>query len=283
MLRPALISRAQLSDCGVSEGAIRRLVGRRDLLRLLPGVYTPRPVPTSFIQRAWAAVLWSGGTLSHYSAAQLWQLPVTTTKVTHLIVSPDYRPTASGLVLHRVGLRPQSATIVDGLPVTTRSMTTLDLLRGEPLRSAHSLLDRAVQYGWVDVRDLERAVRDQPGRTGNDQLRRLVARIEPGADAESERVLHRLLRRAAVTGWVAQYRVRLTSGFAYLDVAFPAHRLAIEVDGRRYHDERSDAFEGDRTRQNELQLLGWRVLRFTWAALRDRPDAVIDTINASLR
>ena len=63
------ISRAQLRSCGLTENEVRGLVRRRDLSCLLPGVYAPRPVPDSFLQRAWAAVLWSGGVLSHRSAA----------------------------------------------------------------------------------------------------------------------------------------------------------------------------------------------------------------------
>ncbi len=58
--------------------------------------------------------------------------------------------------------------------------------------------------------------------------------------------------------------------------------LAIEVDGKLWHDELSDRFESDRRRQNELILAGWRILRFTWAMLRDRPDDVISRIVQAL-
>jgi very-short-patch-repair endonuclease len=261
---------------------IRRLIARRDLVSVLPGVYAARPSPVSFEQRAWAGVLWSGGVLSHHSAARLWDLPVAASRSIHLTVAPAVRPTAAGILLHRVTLMPGSITTIGDLPVTRRSATVLDLLRSEPLLSARNLLDRAVQQGWIDARRLEAALVDQPSRTGNRQLRRLIVAIEPGADAESERVLHRLLRQAGLTGWVAQYRVRLPSGLAFVDVAFPEHRLAIEVDGRRYHDANSDAFERDRSRQNELHACGWRVLRFTWAAMRDDPAGVIRRVRELL-
>jgi very-short-patch-repair endonuclease len=102
--------------------------------------------------------------------------------------------------------------------------------------------------------------------------------VEPGADAESERRLHAVLRRAKLRGWVAQYPIELPGGTVFVDVAFPERRAAIEIDGRRYHDEYSDRFESDRLRQNQIVLLGWRVLRFTWRALRDEPDLVISRI-----
>ena len=66
----------------------------------------------------------------------------------------------------------------------------------------------------------------------------------------------------------------------FVDIAFPAAMLAIEIDGRVH--ERYDAFEHDRARQNDLVLQGWRVLRFTWAMLVERPDAVLLAIRQAL-
>lgn len=63
--------------------------------------------------------------------------------------------------------------------------------------------------------------------------------IEPGADAESERRLHAILRGAGLRGWKPQYRIDLPVGPIFADVAFPSQRVVIEVDGRRYHDESS--------------------------------------------
>jgi very-short-patch-repair endonuclease len=173
-------------------------------------------------------------------------------------------------------------TLFDGLPVTSRPDTIVDLLRSESAPVARNLLDRSLQQRWIDLEFLESAVDQGWGMAGNAQLRRLIAQAEPGAEAESERRLHLLLRRARLAGWVAQHPVRLSAGFAYLDVAFPAKRLAIEVDGRRFHDERSDAFERDRARQNELVALGWVVLRFTWRMLVDDPSGVIVEISQIL-
>jgi very-short-patch-repair endonuclease len=63
---------------------------------------------------------------------------------------------------------------------------------------------------------------------------------------------------------VARFRV---------DFHWPAHRLVAEVDGWQFHGHRL-AFERDRVRDAELQLLGYTVLRFTWRQLRDDPAAV---------
>ncbi len=66
-----------------------------------------------------------------------------------------------------------------------------------------------------------------------------------------------------------------------IDVAFPARRLAVEVDGWAWHSG-VDRFRWDRQRQNALVNAGWRVLRFTWHDFTARPEAVIAEIRAAL-
>jgi very-short-patch-repair endonuclease len=63
--------------------------------------------------------------------------------------------------------------------------------------------------------------------------------------------------------------VRLRGRIAYIDVAFPEQKVAVEVDGRTAHGPWSDRFDDDRERQNALVAAGWRVLRFTWTHLQD--------------
>ena len=58
-----------------------------------------------------------------------------------------------------------------------------------------------------------------------------------------------------------------------MDFAYPQRRLAVELDGFESHGQR-DAFDRDRARQNQLVLLGWTVLRFTWADVTERPETV---------
>ncbi|HEY3717601.1 MAG TPA: type IV toxin-antitoxin system AbiEi family antitoxin domain-containing protein [Jatrophihabitantaceae bacterium] len=274
-----VVSRRQLARCGVSEDRIDGLVRRRELLELLPGVYAARPAESSTRQRLWTAQLWSGGVISHRSAAALWKLPVGPLTTVHVTVADRrYRRSVPCVHTHRVPLGRLHHLRFDGLRVTDRTRTVIDLLRIESLSVARDLFDRALQRGWLTEYDLDADLRAGTGRTGNGQIRRLLGDLEPGAHAESERRLHRLLRRADLAGWTPQYVVRLPSGVRYLDVAFPEHRLAVEVDGRRTHGDGSDRFEDDRVRQNELIAAGWRVLRVTWAMLTRHPDAVIAQI-----
>jgi very-short-patch-repair endonuclease len=276
-----VVGRSQLLEVGVSEGALRGLTGRRELIVAAPGVYSLRGVPDCFDQQLWVAALWSGGVISHRSAGQLWDVPAQRTTTIHVTVDRPLHKAIANVRLHRIGA---SSTWVnfDGLRVTNRTATVVDLLRAERLPAARDLFDRSVQQGWISPAQLAAAVEDGRGLAGNAQLRRLVGGAEPGAAAESERVLHRVLKRAGLTGWQAQYRVRVANGFADIDVAFAEQKVAVEIDGRRYHDAKSGRFETDRARQNELIALGWRVLRFTWRMLTEDPVGVVAQIERIL-
>jgi very-short-patch-repair endonuclease len=259
------------------------MVHRKELIEILPGVYSARQAAESMRQRLWAAALWSGGAVSHRSAAQLWQLPVPTSSAVHVtVVDRRFRYPVAGVRTHRVPLGRLHTVRFDGLMITDRARTVIDLLRTESVGTARGLLDRALQQHWVQEHDIVAAYRDEPGRTGNRQLRLLVAELEPGAQAESERRLHQLLRRAGISGWVAQYEVRLPGGSRFVDVALPRQRIAIEVDGRRHHDDASDRFDDDRARSNELVALGWRVLRVTWNELVHHPDRIVAQLRTLL-
>jgi very-short-patch-repair endonuclease len=65
-------------------------------------------------------------------------------------------------------------------------------------------------------------------------------------------------------------------------VALPRQRIAIEVDGRRHHDDASGRFDDDRARGNELVAVGWRVLRVTWNELVQHPDRIVAQLRALL-
>jgi very-short-patch-repair endonuclease len=94
-------------------------------------------------------------------------------------------------------------------------------------------------------------------------------------------MLARLIKEAALPAPKRQYEIALPSGTRYIDFAYPELLLAIETDGYAWHGDR-EAFDRDRERDNELQTLGWRVLRFTYAMLRWEPERVVATIRRHL-
>ncbi len=164
-----------------------------------------------------------------------------------------------------------------GLRCTVPSMTALDLctsLGGEAI-------DEALRSRQVRIADLYETIRLTPKRRGNSDRRLLIleSREQPWSAAEREG--HRLLHGGGIRGWTGNYPLPLLGLVYYLDIAFPAAKLAIEIDGRAYHDD-AGTFETDRWRQNDVVLAGWRVLRFTWRMLTEQPQIVLATIRRAL-
>ena len=130
------------------------------------------------------------------------------------------------------------------------------------------MMDSALQH-QVELRDLWRAHLRNKGRYGSPAARRLLQIASDGARSEAERLFVKLMREACITGWEANYRI----GRYRVDFAFPGSRVAIEIDGLAHHSKSQD-FQADRVRQNNIALLRWQVLRFTWLDLTEYPQRV---------
>jgi very-short-patch-repair endonuclease len=137
-------------------------------------------------------------------------------------------------------------------------------------------MDRALQRD-VELRELWQAQLRNKGRYGSPAARRLLQAASDGARSEAERLLVKLLREAGITGWRTNYPV----GGYKVDVAFPRVKVAIEADGWAFHSDQED-FQQDRVRQNNIALLGWQVLRFTWLDLTEYPQRVIAVIRSAI-
>lgn len=95
----------------------------------------------------------------------------------------------------------------------------------------------------------------------------------------AERVAHRALQDAGITGWVANPRVQVNGGERFPDVAFDDAKLAVEIDGRVAHDAKG-AF--DLHRHNQFVQAGWVVLHFTAGAVQRTPRRFVAEVAAAL-
>ena len=161
-----------------------------------------------------------------------------------------------------------------GLRYTVPALTAIDLATFE----CSDAIDIALRVRAATLAGMYEALQMTPHRAGNlEKLKLLIdSRNEPWSAAE--RLSHRLLRAARITGWETNLPVHIDGQLYYLDIAFKQQKLAIEIDGRR-HETDEDLFESDRWRQNALVVAdGWRVLRFTWAMLRNHPGVFVSTV-----
>ena len=253
------------------------LVRQGKLVPVLPGIYAPPELARN------VEVLMRAVSLRHTDAvvlgaaaarASFWpDAPMRTIDVaaaTRLARRQGYtfsrRHIPAELVVERAGLR-----------YTAPALTAIDLATFE----CADAIDIALRTRAATLGGMYEALRLTPNRAGNQQRLELLidSRNEPWSAAE--RVAHRILRAAGLTGWKTNFPVFLEGRLYYIDIAFPHLKLAIEIDGR-LHEEDEDLFESDRWRQNALVADGWRVLRFTWQMLQEHPEVVVAAILQAL-
>jgi very-short-patch-repair endonuclease len=276
-----VLSRAQCRAAGLSARQVDGLLRQGALQRMGSGVLRLSGAPFSEDTRHWHAVLATGGVLIAGSAAFLWQLIDRPPAQVQVAIGSQRRVDGpAGVRVRRLDISGAELTTRFRLPVTTRARSAVDYLADCAFTEAMPFADRALAQGWLTMQDLHQRLRRPV--TGNARVRQVIRTLTAGAEAESERRLHRLLRAHGITGWTANHPVRQGGRLiARVDIAFPAQRLVIEVDGLAYHSDRS-RFQRDRTRQNELVNLGWTVLRFTWQDITADPDRVIATVRLAL-
>lgn len=231
-----------------------------------------------------AAVAWAGSdaVASGLTAAWWWQLRDWASGAAEVTVPRARSPRVAARVsVRRRNLDPADLVVLRGLPVTALPLTILDAAAALGGDSGRPLVDRALQHR-VSFAELHAEYCRSFGRHGSPWLGRVLRQATDGASSDAERVLHRLLKGARIDGWVANHLVALAGTEYWIDVAFVARRLAVEVDGWAWRSD-VDRFAQDRRRQNALVLAGWTVLRFTWQDLMSRPQAVVAEIRAALR
>jgi very-short-patch-repair endonuclease len=289
-----LATRQQLRDIGMTDTMIRSRLEAGRLERVHAGVYRIAGRPTQPNELALAACLAADGLAasSHRTAARAWGVRIADDHLTEITVAASRAGRlgrfAGGAIVHRsVDLTPDQVVVRDGVPVTDPARTLVDL--GAVVRPVvvewafDDLLSRKLVRTDVVRRRLERLA--ARGRSGCGVLREILdARV--GAEltigrSRLEDLLLRLCRRAGVTEPVFQHPIQLAGRERRIDFAFPARKIAIEVDGYEFHT-RYDVFEDDRIRGNELELAGWMVLRFTWNQLVRRPDYVVRVLRSAL-
>ena len=117
------------------------------------------------------------------------------------------------------------------------------------------------------------------GRPGAARLRSVLAAVLGQAPAEYalEVKVARLLRNTELPPPVRQYRIHVFGRQYRLDFVWPHLRIALECDGRQYHE-----FQRDRTRWRHLGASGWRVLPVTWLDVTRRWPTIEAELRAAL-
>lgn len=277
-----MVSRRQLLALGARKHDIDRLVRRRELTRVHPGVYVDHTGPLTWQQRAWAAVL-----RAHPAALCLQSAmpspdpdgPI------HVAIDADRRMAdIDGVRIHRVCNLSASVQWNLGPPRVRFEDTVLELAhRARGRCDVIGILTDAVNRRRTTPGRLRDALRRRSRTRRRRWIIRLLDDLERGTCSVLEHGYLTRVERAHGLPRASRQRVRESEkGREYRDVDYDEFGLVVELDGRTGHDSWA-AGARDADRDLDDHAAGREVVRLRWAQVFDRSCRTAGRIALILR
>ena len=267
----------------VAAGALSVRELHRFYQPVYPGVYAPRGVEPSAIQRAVAAWLWSRrrGVVAGLSASAVlgtkWINGLVAAELVH-----HNRRSPQMLTVHSDELSLGETTEVDGMTVTTPARTAFDLGRRLNLKDGVKRIDALMNATQLKVVEIESVIERHPGVRGLGKLCKTLSFVDGGAESPYESLTRLMLVGAGLPHPQTQLPVFDEFGFvvAYLDMGWPEYRVGVEFDGAQHW---TDARQRSRDveRLADLEALGWTIIHVSSDMLRTSA-VVVRRVTAAL-
>lgn len=238
-----------------------------------------------------------GAWISHVTAARIHGacLPPWLSDSNELHLSkPRHLPSVrrKGVIGHTVVACDEEIEYVQGLWMSTRARTWLDLARRLPVRDLVCMGDELVRMPRPEFEEREtpfttiEALRNLVGRHKNLQgvvrAREALDLMRVGADSAPESLLRLAMLDAGIPEPELQVLLRPNDPFSpSADLGFRDRRVAMQYDGG-HHLEREQIFS-DRRRDKAFEAAGWTVLKFGKDDLADNFSAATQKIKKALR
>lgn len=260
---------SQMKKRGLARRRLDEFVANGHVRRALTGVYLRSDVPDSQQIRAAAAALVISPHAVVCDRTAAWLLGVDTFAYRELEILPPLetfvlrgrrrtnRPQCSG---GSRDLMPGDICFIEHLAVTTPLRTALDLGCKLSRRDALAALDGFMRMYGITREQFEAELPRYFRRRGVLQLRQLVPLADPRAESSGESWTRLAVVDAGLPVPEPQYWVCEGGRQVFrVDLAYPLSRVAVEYDGREFH-ESSEQREHDRKRREWLAARGWTVI-----------------------
>lgn len=256
---------------GFSDGSVSEHVASGRWVVWFDHVYSPAGMPDTWDQRIRAAYLRVGSdaVVTGRSAARLWELAgFEDSEALEFLVPRLHTPRIPGITVARdPEMSDDEIVSFTTLPrVASVTRTLRSLARRVPERLLLRAAADGFRRGRTSPAQLQRAVLDHPGATGNPKLTRVVQRLDPRmarARAVSETDIIETLVALGYERFEVNVRRVLDCGrpveFDVLILADDEHvESVLEVDGERYHGDVL-AREHDAERRRAIEASGYPV------------------------
>jgi len=282
-----VVSRSQALGCGLTSNDLRRLERRRLLVRVLPRVHLDHTGEPTWLQRAWAAVLYAWpAALVAESAVRAADGPGRAGAERgpiHVGVAAQRRVLhVPGVVVVRTAGLEQRARWNLGPPRVPYDEAALDVaLAAASEMEAVGAIARAVQGRHTTAGRMAEVLRDRSRAPRRAFLDGVLQDVAAGTCSVLEHAyLVRVERPHGLPAALRQVREVTASGVVYRDV--DALGLTIELDGRLFHDT-AEHRDADAERDLDLAVAGRDGVRLTWGQVVGRPCSTAAKLDIILR
>jgi hypothetical protein len=237
-LQDQVVSRRQLLELEMSPAEIRRLLRRRELVRVHAGVYVCHTGPLTEAQRLWVAVLacWPAALCRDSVLDGPGEGPV------HVAV--DHRRTVrapAGVVVHRMARLDDRVRWNQSPPAVRFECSVIDVALDKPdVAAMYQVLAGALQSRRTTVEKLRAEVGSRTRVRDRQLLAALLDDLAEGACSVLERGYLALERAHGLPSSgpdvTRQRPVADGSRSRYQDVCYEAYGTTVELDGRAFHD-----------------------------------------------
>jgi predicted transcriptional regulator of viral defense system len=270
----ALVS--DLHELGMTKNRIATKVKKGEYTRVARGLVALGSPRRDIWANAMRGVMIAGSAAvtGLWTAAELHDLDAPRDDTIHLVVPRTVqRQPRDDMYIHRTRcLPPDHITTMKNVPVTSLARTVVDCAQHLAVPRALRVLDScsAPTRTWQEIH--RTAERLSNGRAG---VRAIADATAPDGAERMRSTLERRARDALKTYGVPDGQwnrtIRDEQGrIREVDLCYPEARLIIELDGLTHH-RGPMAAQRDRETDRRLLLAGWRVLRFTWIDVMERP------------
>lgn len=188
-----------------------------------------------------------------------------------------------GLIVKQAHLDPRDIARVNRIPATSAARAILECAAILPANE-----DDRLEQMWAEAHalrlvtrlDLEDQIARNSGKRGVARLRGMLDRNE--RPSRTKRELESRLLKLVRASDVEKPETNAHLNGREVDMLWRDARVVVEADSYRFHSH-SRPWAKDIGKSNELQLLGYIVLRFTWFDVSERPGWVVEEIRRALR
>ncbi|UNK45087.1 hypothetical protein [Arthrobacter sulfonylureivorans] len=235
---------------------------------------------------------------SHDTAARLWNFPEPERRPFDRRIhisrpSGGARMQRPGVVGHRSRLLPDEVAYVDGLCVTTRTRTWLDLAEALEIDDLVVIADyllriprpefegRAEPYATRE--ELLAMLRRHPGKRGLLKAREALALARLGADSPPETRLRLAMLSAGLPEPEVNKPIRNDDGDTLHapDLSLPEYRIAIEYEGESHGN--ADQIVRDIEREERARAADWDEVRISKRHMANGARRAVEKIAVALR